>query len=138
MMKRTQIQLGVFLLIIAALVLSPVLLLAQGEGKHPPFDPNKFTGGVIKKIDSQAKTFEVERVNHQTEETVQDTIYCTDKTTFKKDEKEAAFSDFKEGDRVRGFGERKDGKFVATRVMSSVHPHPGGMGGGVHPRPGGG
>lgn len=134
-MKRTQILLGV--LLIAVMVLSSGLLLAQGEGRRPPFDPNKFAGGVIKKVDSNAKTFEVERVNRETGETVKDTIYCTDKTTFTKDDNGVAFSDFKEGDRVRAFGERKDGKFIAAQVKSGGHRRPGGMGGGFGPRPGG-
>lgn len=134
-MKRNQVQLGV--LLIAVLVLSSGLLLAQWGGQRPKFDPNKFAGGVIKKVDSNAKTFEVERANRETGGTVKDTIYCTDKTTFMKDGNNAAFSDFKEGDRVRAFGERKDGKFTATEVKSGGHRRPGGMGGDFGPRPGG-
>ena len=120
-MKRISVILGVLLAM--TFLLSASMLLAQ-EGR-PRFDPNKMTGGAIKTIDAKAMTFEVERMNRQTGETTTDTIYCTDKTTYQKDGNEAKFSDFKEGDRIRAMGERKDGKFWADSVMS---------GGGRRPR----
>ncbi len=54
-------------LLTAALLLSAGLLVAQ-QGRMQ-FDPDKMTGGVIKKIDANAMTFEVERTNRRTGET---------------------------------------------------------------------
>ncbi len=120
-MKRT-----VLALVLSLMVIGAGVLLAQ-PGQRGMFDPNKMTGGVIKSIDAKAMTITVERMNRETGEATTDIIYCTDKTTYKKDGNDAKFSDFKEGDRVRATGERKDGKFMADEVMS----------GGGRRRPGG-
>lgn len=106
------------------MMLSTAFLYAQEGGPRRQFDPNKMSGGEIKKIDADAKTFDVERVNRQTGETSKDTIYCTDKTVFKKDGADAKFSDFKVGDRIRATGERKDGKFMADEVSNARPPRP--------------
>lgn len=96
------------------------VLFAQqgGDVSRPPFDPNKVIGGEIKKINADKKSFDVERLNRRTGETVQDTVYCTEKTVYQKEGAEAKFSDFKEGDRVFANGERKERKFIADRVVT--------------------
>lgn len=116
-MKR---NLTIAVLVVAVLWLmgAAVLLAQPPEGQRMPMDPNKNTGGEIKKIDAKAMTFEVERTNRQSGDVSKDTVYCTDKTTFKKDGNDAKFADFKEGDRIRAMGERKNGKFMADQVMT--------------------
>ncbi|MBZ5538483.1 MAG: hypothetical protein LAO31_21270 [Acidobacteriia bacterium] len=115
---------GLMVCALALMLCSAFAYAQQGRGPGMQFDPNKMTGGEIKAIDAKAMTYEVERVNRQTGDTTKDTIYCTDKTAFKKDGNDAKFTDFKVGDRIRANGERKDGKFMADQVMSGGRPRP--------------
>lgn len=115
---KKNLTIAVLVIAVVWLMGAEVLMAQPPEGQRMQFDPNKRTGGEIKKIDAKAKTFEVERTNRQTGEVSKDTVYCTDKTTFKKEGNDAKFSDFKEGDRIRATGERTDGKFMADQVSS--------------------
>jgi Ni/Co efflux regulator RcnB len=118
-MKRVLIGVALLLFVCTSIAMAQP---PAGGGQRMPFDPNKMARGEVKKIDAKAMTFDVERTNRQSGEVTKDTVYCTEKTTYKKDGNDAKFADFKVGDRINAMGERKDGKFTADTVMSMQMP----------------
>jgi Ni/Co efflux regulator RcnB len=118
-MKKVLISVALLLFVCTSIAMAQP---PGGRGQRMPFDPNKMAAGEVKKIDATAMTFDVERTNRETNEVTKDTIYCTEKTTYKKDGNDAKFADFIVGDRIRATGDRKDGKFMADTVMSMRMP----------------
>jgi Cu/Ag efflux protein CusF len=120
-MKKVLIGVALLLFVFTSIAMAQP---PAGGGQRMPFDPNKMAAGEVKKIDGKAMTYDVERTIRETGEVTKDTIYCTARTTYKKDGNDAKFEDFKVGDRIRANGERKDGKFTADTVSTSMRMPP--------------